>query len=109
MSECTTIYWKASRVSVSGALYVGCAGMLAAGPSISDTSRIAELIDRVSDRNAQLGCPVHRPLSRGRNGLFVLTMPRNGLRKNSLKMDWYRREEIGGGTNNEGQRTRASV
>ena len=41
-------------VSVSGPRYVSCAGTTAAGPSISDTSRIAELIDRVPHRNAQL-------------------------------------------------------
>src|SRR5215471_167178 len=32
---------------VSGAPYVGCASTMAAGPSISDTNRIAEQIDRV--------------------------------------------------------------
>ena len=57
------IYWKASHFRVWCALHRLC-GHDGAGPSISDASRIAELIDRVPDRNAQLGCPVHLPLSR---------------------------------------------
>ena len=50
---------------------------MAAGPSISDTGKIAELIDayRMGARGSD--CPVYLPLSRVCNGLLALTMPRN--------------------------------
>ena len=70
-----------------GARYVGCAGTMAAGQSITDTSRIAELIDRVPHGP---DCPVHLPLSRVRT--VCLPSPCRGtvFCKSWLKMDWYR-------------------
>ena len=78
---------KQLRRSSVGARYVGCAGTMAAGQSITDTSRIAELIDRVPHGP---DCPVHLPLSRVRT--VCLPSPCRGtvFCKSWLKMDWYR-------------------
>jgi len=91
-------------VSVSGARYVGCAGTMMVGPSISDTSRIAELIDRVPHRNAQLG--QSRPsaiIARAQRSVRPHHAVERVFCKNSPKIDWYRREDIGGGINTEEQ------
>ena len=78
-------------VSVSGPRYVSCAGTTAAGPSISDTSRIAELIDRVPHGNARLGLV---PSTRHYRTCATVCLPSSCrgtvFCKNWLKMYWYR-------------------
>jgi hypothetical protein len=57
---------------VSGARYVGCVGTMAARPSISDTSRIAELIDPYRRGARGSDCPTHLSLSRVRNAQCLM-------------------------------------
>ena len=85
-----------------GARYVGCAGTMAAGQSITDTSRIAELIDRVPHGNARLGLSRPPAIIAGAHGLFALTMPRNGLLQELAQDGLVSGEKSGGGINAEG-------
>jgi hypothetical protein len=50
---------------------------MAAGPSISDASRIAELIDRVPHKSARLGSCALQLTRLVRKALFAFTMQRS--------------------------------
>ena len=86
-----------------GARYVGCAGTMAAGQSITDTSRIAELIDRVPHGNARLGLSRSPAIIARAQRSVSLIMPRNGLLQELAQDGLVSGEKIGGGINSEGQ------